>query len=160
MCHKWLKNTTWQAKDTFQLHKAQLCVVFYSPRMSCTMKPCVTPHIHAICSLEPDRCDILEQKRSSSSCTGEDCAAAEVYDQIYQYKSRNSINPLPRGGEERKKTDKVRGRPGSSVSLCAGRETASAVGGRHNQTGDTDREQTRTGRHGDWWVSLLAALIV
>lgn len=59
--------------------------------------------------------------------------SSEVYDQIYQCKSRELNKREPRG-EERKKTDKVRGQPGSSISLFAGRETARAVGGRHNQT--------------------------
>ena len=36
--------------------------------------------------------------------------------------------------EEKREKQKVRGQPGSSVSLCAGRETARPVAGRHNQT--------------------------
>lgn len=40
--------------------------------------------------------------------------------------------PKPR--REERNTDTVKGQPGSSISLCAGRETARAVGGRHDQT--------------------------
>lgn len=65
--------------------------------------------------------------------------------------------PLPRG--EGRKTDKVRGQPGSSISLCAGRETARPVGGRHNQTktqieNRQGQEDTETGE----WVHLLLLL--
>lgn len=95
----------------------------------------MTHHIYMqYCSLEADCYDILK-RTSSFVCQllhKERLCSSEVYDQIYQYKSRNSINP---GQEEkREKTDKVRGQPGSSISLCASRETARAVGGRHNQT--------------------------
>lgn len=56
----------------------------------------VTRHIYMqYCSLEADCYDILKGS-SSFVCQllhKERLRSSEVYDQIYQYKSRNSINP-------------------------------------------------------------------
>lgn len=82
----------------------------------------------------------------------------EVYDQIYQYKSRNSINPSPK-----RRTEKNRqsgGQPGSSILFVCSQRDSQACRRKTQSNQDTDREQTRTGRYRVWWVSSLAALIV
>lgn len=114
---------------------------------------------HAICSLEPHCYDIL---RSSSRVRQlprkERLRSWEVYDQIYQYKSRNSINP-----RRRRRTEKNRqsgGQPGSSVLFVCSQRDSQACRRKTQSNQDTDRKQTRTGRYRVWWVSSLAALIV
>lgn len=69
--------------------------------------------------------------------------------------------PSPRGGE--RKTDKAKGQQGSSISLCAGRETARAVWGRHNQTktqieNRQGQEDTETGEWVHWLLLLCNAV--
>lgn len=98
------------------------------------------------------------------------CTPAPAQDEIAQLQvlwSNLSVQieelnkPEPRG--EERKTGKVRGQPGSSISLCAGRETASAVGGRHNQTetqieNRQGQEDTETGEWVHWLLLLCNAV--